>query len=203
MRRAVDRVKGPGVFLGWMVAACVRGGWRATGRALVVAVGLAVVPTPAGAAGWGGIMPGSTTVEDVRSRYGQPSREAQKKVEGYDTLDWVYEGARAPSGLIRMTVEYGLLTPQGYRGNVVRVLRLEPRPGIFARDLVVDGWGVPDRMAEQGEYDVFLYESGLIVTFGKGGFNAVSMVFMPPQKVAPSGPGAAPPAPAAPSPPRR
>lgn len=171
--------------------------------AVVLALALAVVPAPASAASWGAISPGTSTVEAVRGRYGQPSRESQKKVEGYDTIEWVYEGQRAPNGIIRMTVEFGLLTPQGYKGNVVRVLQLEPRPGIFARDLVVDGWGVPERIAAQGDRDVFLYESGLVVTFDKEGISAVSMVFMLPQKVAPAGPGAAPQPSAAPTPPRR
>ena len=176
--------------------------WRLL--AMVVVTSLATVPGPAGAAGWGSINPGTSTVEDVRSRYGQPSRESQKKVEGYDTAEWVYEGARAPHGMVRMAVEFGLLTPQGYKGNVVRVMRLEPKPGIFARDLVVDGWGVPERMAEQGDRDVFLYESGLIVTFDQAGLSAVSMVFMLPQKLPPGGSPAATPQPsAAPSPPRR
>ena len=167
--------------------------------ALVLAVG----PAPAAAAGWGGIVPGTSAVEDVRGRYGQPSRETPKKVEGYDTLEWVYEGARAPHGIVRMTVEFGLLTPQGYKGNVVRVLRLEPRPGIFMRDTVVDGWGVPDRIAEQGDREVFLYESGLVVTFDRDGLTAANMVFMLPQKLGAASPNPAPQPSATPIPPRR
>jgi len=182
---------------------------RALGR-VAAAAGLALVlagcPAMALAASWSTVEPGKSTVEDVRGRFGPPSRETPKKVEGYDTLEWVYEGARAPSGIIRMTVEFGLLTPQGYRANAVRALRLEPKPLIFGRNTVVDGWGVPERIAEQGDREVFLYESGLIVTFDKDGTNAASMVFMLPQKVAPGATGAPrPPAtpPAAPSPPRR
>ncbi len=182
----------------------------AMAMALIVAIG----PDSASAASWSTIEPGMSTQEDVRGRFGPPSRESQKKVEGYDTTDWVYEGGRAPSGIIRMTVEFGLLTPQGYKANAVRVLRLEPKPLIFGRNTVVDGWGVPERMAEQGDRDVFLYEAGLIVTFDKDGTSAATMVFTVPQKVAPGGaapaaprPPAAAPAPATPaspaSPPRR
>ena len=43
-----------------------------------------------------------------------------------------------------MTVDYGLLTPQGYKPTVVRVLRLEPKPKIFGRNTVIQAWGVPD-----------------------------------------------------------
>ena len=181
---------------------------RCFGIAVVVATALLAVAEPGVAfgAGWGTIDPGTSTLEDVRARFGPPSRESQKKVEGYDTAEWVYEGARAPSGIIRMVVEFGLLTPQGYKATAVRALRLEPKPKIFGRDTIVDGWGVPERMAEQGDRDVFLYESGLIVTFDKEGISAASMVFMVPQKLAPGGPAGAPaaapqpPPPAAPSP---
>jgi hypothetical protein len=179
----------------------------AVAAALIAAAG----PDAARAASWSTIEPGVSTQEDVRGRFGPPSRESQKKVDGYDTMDWVYEGGRAPSGIIRMTVEFGLLTPQGYKANSVRALRLEPKPMIFGRNTIVDGWGVPERMAEQGDRDVFLYESGLIVTFDKDGASATSMVFMVPQKVAPgSAAPASPRAPGAPatpappaSPPRR
>ena len=189
------------------MAAVVR---RALGRAAAagLALALAVCPVTALAASWSTIEPGRSTVEDVRARFGQPSRETPKKVEGYDTLEWVYEGARAPTGIARMTVEFGLLTPQGYKANAVRVLVLEPKTMMFARDTVVDGWGVPERIAQQGDREVFLYESGLIVTFDKDGISAASMVFMPPQKVAPGArpapaPSPAAPPPATPSPPRR
>ena len=174
--------------------------------AVAVAIGIALIaaagPGGALAASWSTIEPGVSTLDDVRGRFGAPSRESQKKVEGYDTSEWIYEGARAPSGIIRMVVEFGLLTPQGYKANAVRALRLEPKPKIFARDTIVDGWGVPERIAEQGDRDVFLYESGLNVTFDKDGASAASMVFMVPQKLPASGGQPAAPAPA-PAPPRR
>jgi len=169
----------------------------------VSAAALALWHTSVEAASWGGITPGTSSVEEVRGRYGQPSRETPKKVEGYDTLEWVYEGARAPSGIVRMTIEFGLLTPQGYKGNLVRTMTLEPKPRIFMRDTIVDGWGVPQRMAEQGDRDVFLYESGLVVTFDRDGFTAVNLIFMVPQKVGAGGPVGAPQPSATPTPPRR
>ena len=166
------------------------------------AVALALWHTAVEAASWGGITPGTTVVDDVRGRYGPPSRETPKKVESYDTLEWVYEGPRAPAGMVRMTIEFGMLTPQGYKPTIVRTMSLEPKPRIFMRDTIVDGWGVPERMAEQGDRDVFLYESGLIVTFDRDGFTALSLIFMVPQKVGAGGTGGAPP-PATPTAPRR
>ena len=82
---------------------------------------------------WGGIVPGTTVIDQVRARYGAPSRESRAKVEGYDTMQWVYEGARAPEGIVRMVVDYGLLTPEGYKPTVVRLLRLEPKPKEIGR----------------------------------------------------------------------
>jgi hypothetical protein len=136
---------------------------------------------PAGALGWGGIEPGVTTVEQVRARYGVPAREARSKVEGYDTLQWTYEGRSAPRGLYRMVVEFGLLTPAGYRPALVRVLRLDPRPAIFGLGTVIEGWGLPDKTGTQDERPVFLYNSGLVVIFDKEGANATNLYFAIPQ----------------------
>ncbi len=85
-----------------------------------------VLGAPASALDWGGIEPGVTTIEQVRALFGAPSKESRTKVESYGTIQWVYEDARAPGGIQRMTVDYGLLTPQGYKPTLVRVLRLEP-----------------------------------------------------------------------------
>lgn len=181
------------------------------GRLLSVLLGLvwgAIALTPvAMAAEWGGIEPGVTTVAGVRERWGPPSREARKKVEAYDTLDWVYEGERAPVGLKRMTVEFGLLISGAFKPDVVRVLTLEPKPGIFLRATVVVGWGVPERSGTQDGRDVFLYDAGLMVSFEKDAQDALTMLFTLPQMpraAAPGEPVATPPAtspsPAAPAP---
>ena len=148
------------------------------GLTLALLVGL-----PAGipAAEWGGISPGASTMETVRGRYGAPSREARHKVEGYDTIQWIYEGARAPVGMKRMTVEFGLLTSGGFRPNVVRYFDLEPKPGVFDRAMVVNGWDLPDRVAEGGGRKIFFYKAGLVVTFHEGEEDALSMVFTVPQ----------------------
>lgn len=140
-------------------------------------VTLLALPPLASAADWGGIEAGVTTIEQVRERYGAPSKETRAKVEGYDTVQWVYEGPRAPAGLVRMIVDFGLLTPAGYKPNVVRVLGLEPKRHIFAREAIINGWGVPDGINTEGGRTTFFYKIGLLVTFGKDSDNAVEMKF--------------------------
>ena len=142
------------------------------------------VPLVAGAAEWGSIVPGETTQEVVRARYGEPTRRAAQKIDGYDTTEWVYDGARAPRGIRRLVLEFGLLTAAGYRPDVVRVLRLEPAPGMFTRALIERGWGVPNRVGKDRDTPVYFYESGLVVLFDTEGWMAVSMVFTLPQPTA-------------------
>jgi len=98
-----------------------------------------------------------------------------------------------------MTVDYGLLTPQGFKQTAVRVLRLEPKPKIFGRNTVIQGFGVPDGISDQDGQDTFFYKSGLLVTFDKTGSEAVLLNFTLPQPDAP----AARPAPASPGAPKR
>lgn len=151
--------------------------------ALVVWLALAIVSAPrsASAEEWGGIEPGVTTLDAVRSRFGAPSKETHAKVEGYDTTQWVYEQAQAPGGIRRMTIEYGLLTPQGYKPNVVRVIRLEPKTMVFGKNTVMQAFGVPDGTSTQGEQETYFYKSGLLATFNKEGTEAVILNFTPPQ----------------------
>lgn len=156
------------------------------------ALGLVVLlATPAAAADWGQIKPGVTTQAEVRSRYGAPTRETSQKIETYDTLQWAYEGAQAPAGIVKMIVDFGLLTPSGYRKEVVRTFRLEPKHDIFNRKLVLDGWGPPARVGKEGELEFFLYEEGLLVYFGPDAQEVTVMIFTPPQKLPPA--SAAPP----------
>jgi hypothetical protein len=149
---------------------------------LVLLLALLVAPWPAAASDWGGIQPGVTTVEQVRERYGQPSKESRPKVEGYDTLTWVYEGSGAPAGIARLTVDFGLLTAAGYKPGVVRIFTLQPKPLIFGRSTVIQGWGVPDGKADNPDGTVTLiWRDGLLVTFDKTGEEATSMIFSMPQ----------------------
>jgi hypothetical protein len=162
------------------------------GRALLVALAMAGLLLGRGFAAaeeWGAIEPGATTVDEVRARYGAPSKETRGKADNYDTLQWVYEDTRAPGGINRMTVDYGLLTPKGYQPTVVRVFRLEPKSKIFGRSTVIHAWGVPDAITEHNGMDVFFYKTGLLVNFDKEGEEATLLTFTPPQTAA-GGPAA-------------
>lgn len=144
---------------------------------------LAAFAGPARASDWGLIEPGKSTPESVRARYGAPTRSENQKVEGYDAVQWIYEGAQAPPGIVRLTVDFGLLTAAGYAKDVVRTFRLDPKPGSFTRKLVVDGWGRPTKAGLDGQFEIFLYEDGLLVYFDKDSGDATTMVFSPPQPV--------------------
>jgi hypothetical protein len=172
--------------------------WRI--RLIVAVLGLALA-APAFAASWGGITPGETTLEQVRERYGAPTKETRPKVDNYDTTRWVYEGDKVPSGLNRMVVDFGILRPDGFKPNLVRVFTIEPRPTIFALQTVVDGWGAPEYAGEHDGVPTMVYEEGLVVVFDKKTLWADSLTFTVPQPlpVAPKA-GAAPGAPAAPAP---
>jgi hypothetical protein len=163
------------------------------GLARAVLAGLAVAALLVGPAGaraeeWGGVAPGITTIEKVRARYGTPSKETRAKVEGHDTIQWIFEDARAPGGIQRLTVDYGLLTPQGYKPTVVRVFRIEPKPNVFGKNTVAQAFGPPDAISSQNEQETFFYKSGLVVIFTKDGTDTMSMTFTPPQ---PDGPAPA------------
>jgi hypothetical protein len=97
-------------------------------------------------------------------------------------VQWLYEGDQAPRGMVRVTVDFGILTPQGYRADIVRQMILEPRPGVFSRDTVVAGWGEPDVADVEGGKKVLRYRSGLFVYFDNDGRRAERMYFTPPQR---------------------
>ena len=111
--------------------------------------------------------PARRPLEQVRERYGAPSKETKQKVDNYDTTRWIYEGDKAPSGINRMIVDFGILKPDGFKPNLVRVFTIEPRPTIFAVQTVVDGWGLPAAPANQNGYPTMVYEAGLVVVFDK------------------------------------
>ncbi|PYM15741.1 MAG: hypothetical protein DMD81_14275 [Candidatus Rokuibacteriota bacterium] len=142
---------------------------------------LAFVATVTEAADWGGIAPGTSTKDTVQKIFGAPSRTEQKKLEGYDVSDWVYEGPRAPGGVVRMTIEFGLLAGQNFKPDIVRVLRLDPAPGVFNRRAIIAGWGIPYAAGREEQTPEFYYEEGLLVLFDKQGWNVERLVFTPPQ----------------------
>lgn len=142
---------------------------------------LLAVAAPVRAEEWGAIVPGKSTPASVRAQYGPPTKIQAQKLEGYDTAQWVYEGAQAPAGLVRLTVDFGLLTAAGYQKDVVRAFRLDPKAGVFNRTLVLDGWGIPATIGRDGEFEVFVYAQGLVVYFDAEGRIVQTMVFTPPQ----------------------
>jgi hypothetical protein len=152
-------------------------------RALLVAAALAgLLPgAPARAAEWGLITPGVSTTANVRERYGAPTRTEKKKVETYDTESWIYEGDRSPTGIARMTIEFGLLRDNRYRPEIVRVLQLEPHGATFNRGIVGNGWGLPDGGGKNGDEEFFVYKDGLLVYFNSDGWTVRLMLFTVPQ----------------------
>jgi hypothetical protein len=72
-------------------------------RILLLAALLLVLGSPAQGSEWGGIEPGVSTIETVRAHYGDPTKETHAKVEGYDTTQWIYEGTKAPEGIITIS----------------------------------------------------------------------------------------------------
>ena len=172
-------------------------------RLIVAMLGLTLaVPVAASAANWGGINPGETTLEQVRERYGAPSSETKQKVDNYDTVTWTYEGEKVTSGIIRMIVDFGLLKPDGFKANLVRVFSIEPRPTIFAVQTVIDGWGLPNAAGDQNGYPTLVYEEGLVVVFDKETLWAQSLTFTVAQPLPQPSATSAAPAPAAPAAPK-
>ena len=131
----------------------------------------------AGATEFGNIEPGVTTMNQVRELYGKASTEIPGKVEGYDTVQWIYDRSQAPEGLVRMIVDFGMLTPAGYKPTVTRLLTLEPKPAIFEKKTIIDGWGLPDGEGSRDGVLTFFYRDGLLVMFDKEGENAERMIF--------------------------
>ena len=162
-------------------------------RALLILIVLMGAAPSALAAQWGNIEPGVTTLEQVRDLYGRPSRELTARVEGYDTRQWIYERSQAPEGLVRLTVDFGLLIEGTYKPSVVRLVTLDPKPGIFLRKTVIDGWGLPDREGVMEGLPTFIYQDGLFAMFQKDGESAVRLIFsisqpLPAGKTAPAAP---------------
>ena len=137
---------------------------------------------------WGGIEPGESTMAVVKSLRGTPTRSAKQKLDGYDTEEWVYEDTKAPGGIRRLTVDFGLVTPAGYRPDLVRSLKLDPKPGAFDKESIVTGWGAPAGIGKEGEVDFFFYKEGLFVYFAKDGHGVATMTFTPPQPPPPGTP---------------
>ena len=152
--------------------------WLAVG---FIALGLALGGSPVAGEQWGGVEPGVSTMPMVRGLRGSPTRTVRQKVDGYDTAEWIYEDAKAPPGIRRMTVAFGLKTADGYRPELVRSFKLEPKAGAFDKDWITAGWGAPSGVGQDGDNEFFFYKEGLFVYFDQDGHGVRSMLFTPPQ----------------------
>ncbi|MGH7310840.1 MAG: hypothetical protein ACREK6_19350 [Candidatus Rokuibacteriota bacterium] len=157
---------------------------------LLAVLAVLLIAAGAEAAEWGGIKPGESTMEMVRTRFGAPTLTKAEKSEGYDTAKWTYESPRTPAGVKSLVVDFGLLVAGAFQGQVVRTFRLEPKPGIFTRATVLAGWGEPTHSSPVGEVPLwFFYDTGLIVYFDKEGWQVEALVFVPAQSPRPGAGG--------------
>lgn len=148
---------------------------------LLAAVLVALTAGIAAAAEWSTITPGTSTMDHVRTQFGAPTKTETQKTDGYDTASWVYEAAQAPVGMRRAVVDFGLVTKDGYRRELVRTLKLEPKRGSFTRQSILSGWGEPTRVGRENDAEIFLYAAGLLVYFENDNWTPRLMVFTPPQ----------------------
>ena len=141
-----------------------------------------LAPLLASAASWGGITPGESLRRDVEARYGKPSRERTVTEEARTAPEWTYVGDRAPRGMERMVVSFGLLKGAAFVPDLVRSVALYPKPGIFRVRTVSEGWGKPDAIGtdERTGRPAFRYDAkGLLVIFDRTGEWAEVMVLAP------------------------
>jgi len=139
---------------------------------------LLLLPAAASGEEWMGVVPGKTDKTAVRAIFGPPTREVAKKEEGYDTSEWIYDGGKAPAGATRLLVQFGLLSGGSFRGAVVRALTYFPKPNIFPRVAILDGWGTPDKTGTDPNGRVVLfYRRGFVATLDKDGRETLEMLF--------------------------
>jgi acyl-CoA synthetase (AMP-forming)/AMP-acid ligase II len=155
-------------------------------RRVWVGMGLACLLLAAGAtvwaATWGGITPGETMRRDVEARYGAPSRTQTVTEEGRTGVEWTYSGDRAPNGLERMVVSFGLVRGTAFVPDLVRALTLYPKPGVFRVQSLSVGWGKPEAIgsdAQTGRSAMRYDSQGLLVILDRTGEWAETMVFAP------------------------
>ena len=166
-------------------------GWaRAEGRRRRAVLGLALIAgllVPAGDLGaesWGGLTPGETLRAGVEALYGKPSRERSLVEEGRTVAEWTYAGERAPRGLDRMVLNFGLLVDGRFAPDVVRSITLYPKPHVFSLRSITNGWGPPDAVGteESSGRPSFHYQKlGLLIILDRTGGWAELMLFGPRQ----------------------
>ena len=151
---------------------------------LALAVTLLAAGRDVGGESWGGITPGETTRAAVEGLFGRPSRERSVVDEGRTVAEWTYAEDRAPRGLIRMVVNYGLMSGGRFVPDLVRSVLLYPKPHVFTGRVIFDGWGEPDAIGteEASGRPSFHYRSrGLLIVFDKTGTWAEFLLFGPRQ----------------------
>lgn len=138
--------------------------------------------------GWGGIVPGQSVRRDVEARWGRPSTERPVTEGGLTGLEWTYRGDRAPAGMERVVVGFGLLRQGTFAPDLVRTVILYPRPRVFSVPAVVAGWGPPDQIGTDtgSGRPALRYRRGLVVLLNPSGEWAEVMVFAPEQPAEPS-----------------
>ncbi len=159
-------------------------GARRTLGAIAVVAGLLVGAADLGAETWGGLAPSETTRADVERLYGRPSRERSMVEEGRTVAEWTYAGERAPQGLERMVISFGLEAGGRFAPDVVRSLALYPKPHVFSFRSVSNGWGPPDAVGTEestGRPSFHYRKQGLLIIFDKTGSWAELLLFGPKQ----------------------
>jgi hypothetical protein len=150
--------------------------------AAVAATILWLAAVAAEAAGWGGITPGTSRRAEVEGRFGRPTEERSVTEGGLTGAEWTYAGTRAPAGLERMVVGFGLLGPGGFVPELVRMLVLYPKPRVFTVIELVTGWGKPDGIGteERTGRSLLRWESaGILAYLDVSGEYAEVLVFAP------------------------
>jgi len=146
---------------------------RALLRGLGAAALAGVAPRSASAEAWGGITPGESTRRDVEALYGRPSRERNVVEEERAVVEWTYAGELAPRGIERMVVSYGLIGKDGrFLPDLVRSVALYPRPHIFSKQAIVNGWGQPDGIGTEeatGRPSLHYRNRGLLIILDRTG----------------------------------
>ncbi len=137
----------------------------------------------ASAADWGGIQPGVSTSQDVEALYGPPVTRHTVVEEGHSAPEWTYTGTRAPRGVDRLVVSFGLMGSSGFRGDLVRAVTLYSKPRIFTVEGITSAWGKPDAIGtnEKTGQTLFRYDTkGLLVVMHKSGEWVEVLLFTPP-----------------------
>ena len=162
------------------------GSWRrgAAALRLALAMGALAVAGDVGAESWGGLTPGETTRAGVETLFGRPSRERTLVEEGRTVSEWTYAAERAPQGLERLVVSFGLLVGGRFAPDVVRAVALHPKPRIFSLRAITNGWGIPDAIGTEeatGRPSFHYRAQGLLVILDKTGAWAEFLLFAPRQ----------------------